>query len=79
MLARALTRAVRRCAGGLVHPAIGGLLLAVLLVGPCQAQAVRGEASMSVAGGYARLVLKLAEDVESEVSVAGTILVIRFK
>ena len=40
---------------------------------------VRGEASLNVSGGYARLVLKLAEDVESEVSMAGTILVIRFK
>lgn len=34
---------------------------------------------MAVAGGYARIVLKLAEDVESEVTQAGTILVIRFK
>ncbi|MDB5654312.1 MAG: tetratricopeptide 4 protein, partial [Tardiphaga sp.] len=30
-------------------------------------------------GGYARIVLKLAEDVDSEVTQAGTILVIRFK
>ncbi|MDB5632637.1 MAG: uncharacterized protein JWR49_1492, partial [Tardiphaga sp.] len=34
---------------------------------------------MAVSGGYARIVLKLAEDVESEVTQAGTILVIRFK
>ena len=40
---------------------------------------MKGEATLSVAGGYARLVLKLDEDVESEVTVAGTILVIRFK
>lgn len=40
---------------------------------------MKGEASLSVSGGYARLVLKLYEDVESEVGVAGTILVIRFK
>jgi len=32
-----------------------------------------------VAGGYARLVLKLADDVESEVTTAGTILVIKFR
>ena len=32
-----------------------------------------------MSGGYARLILKLDEDVESEVGVAGTILVIRFK
>nr|WP_299802994.1 tetratricopeptide repeat protein [Tardiphaga sp.] len=46
---------------------------------PARAQAVRGEATMAVTGGYARIVLKLAEDVESEVTQAGTILVIRFK
>jgi tetratricopeptide (TPR) repeat protein len=34
---------------------------------------------MAVSGGYARIVVKLAEDVESEVTQAGTILVIRFK
>ncbi len=33
----------------------------------------------SAAGGYARLVLKLDEDVDSDVSVAGSIVVIRFK
>ena len=44
-----------------------------------QTEPVRGEATFSAAGGYARLVLKLAEDVESEVSTAGSILVIRFK
>jgi hypothetical protein len=70
--ARAWTRAVRVCAG---------LLATVVLAAttPVQAQAVRGEATMAVAGGYARIVLKLAEDVESEVTQAGTILVIRFK
>lgn len=34
---------------------------------------------MGTSGGYGRIVLKLAEDVESEVTQAGTILVIRFK
>ena len=47
--------------------------------GGCQAEPVRGETTFSAAGGYARLVLKLAEDVESEVTTAGSILVIRFK
>jgi tetratricopeptide (TPR) repeat protein/outer membrane biosynthesis protein TonB len=47
--------------------------------GACRADPVKGEATFSAAGGYARLVLKLAEDVESEVSTAGSILVIRFK
>ena len=35
------------------------------------AEPVKGEATLTVAGGYARLVLKLAEDVESEVTTAG--------
>lgn len=40
---------------------------------------VKGEATFSSSGGYARLVLKLAEDVESEVFTAGSIIIIRFK
>src|ERR1700761_4715736 len=40
---------------------------------------VKGEANFSAAGGYARLVIKLADEVESEVTAAGSILVIRFK
>ncbi|WP_445489208.1 tetratricopeptide repeat protein [Rhodopseudomonas sp. RCAM05734] len=79
MLACALTRAVLRCAGGASYLSAAVLSVAVLSAQPSQAQAVRGEASLNVSGGYARLVLKLAEDVESEVSQAGTILVIRFK
>ena len=40
---------------------------------------MRGEATFTSAGGFARLVLKLAEDVESEVSTAGSIIIIHFK
>jgi tetratricopeptide (TPR) repeat protein len=47
--------------------------------GACRADPIKGEATFVAANGYARLVLKLAEDVESEVSTAGSILVIRFK
>lgn len=43
-----------------------------------QADPVKGDATFSAAGGYARLVLKLAEDVNSEVVTAGSIIVIRF-
>ena len=43
------------------------------------ADAIKGEATFAAAGGYARLVLKLAEDVDSEVTAAGSIIVIRFK
>ncbi|MEA2895463.1 MAG: hypothetical protein QOJ84_1078, partial [Bradyrhizobium sp.] len=67
----------RRC---LSACAVFGLfLLASLFSGACQAQPVKGEAIFSAAGGYARLVLKLDEDVDSDVSVAGSIVVIRFK
>jgi len=40
---------------------------------------VKGEAVLSEAGGYARLVIKLADVVDSEVTAAGSIVVIRFK
>ena len=50
------------------------------MASPCRADdPVRGEATFSASGGYARLVLKLAEDVESEVVTAGSIVIIRFK
>lgn len=42
------------------------------------ADAVRGEASFSAGGGFARLIIKLGEDVPSEVTTAGSILIIRF-
>lgn len=45
----------------------------------CDTDPVKGEATFSATGGYARLVLKLADDVDSEVTTAGNILVIRFK
>ena len=44
-----------------------------------QADAVRGEATLAAAGGYARLIIKLAEDVDSQVTAAGSIVVIRFR
>src|ERR1700722_1895865 len=43
------------------------------------AEPIKGDATFSASGGYARLVLKLAEDVESEVVTAGSSIVIRFK
>ncbi len=59
--------------------AAGLILIGSTLSGVCQTQPIRGEATLSTAGGYARLVFKLGEDVESDVTTAGTILVIRFK
>src|SRR5207244_12696384 len=52
----------------------------LMLASPCRAEdPVKGEATFSSSGGYARLILKLAEDVESEVMTAGSAIVIRFK
>src|SRR5437667_1775066 len=39
---------------------------------------VKGEATFAAADGYARLVFKLAADVGTEVTTAGSILIIRF-
>src|SRR6516165_10107738 len=80
---RALSRSVRRWHDGFRR---SRLLAAALIVSglgfaaPCRAaDAVKGEATFSAAKGYARLVLKLAEDVPSEVVTAGSIVVIRFE
>lgn len=43
------------------------------------ADPVKGEATLTAQPGYARLVLKFQEDVPTEVTVAGAILVIQFK
>src|SRR5882724_9432227 len=71
--ARAWT--VRRCLG----LAAGLTLIVLMFPGVGRAQPVKGDATFSASGGYARLVLKLAEDVGAEVTTAGTIIVIRFK
>src|SRR5882757_2570286 len=73
--ARACARAVRRCLAAVLCLVAGLLVVAA----DAQAQPVKGEATFSASDGYARLVLKLDEDVDSEVSVAGSIVVIRFK
>src|SRR5229473_898882 len=78
-LGRACARTVQRCLGAPSRLAAGLILIGLTFSGACQADPVKGEATFSAAGGYARLVLKLAEDVESEVTAAGSILVIRFK
>src|SRR3954464_13208264 len=74
--ARALARRLSR------HVRAAPLLAASLLIGftaPVRAaDAIRGEATFSASGGFARLVIKLGEDVPSEVTTAGSILVIRF-
>lgn len=66
--------AVSRCAGVAVVLSLStGFSLSAF------AQNVKGTAALSTSGGYARIVLKLAEDVESEVSQAGSVLIVRFK
>jgi hypothetical protein len=64
---------------GVLAAALAALAAVSTLSGPAHAQAVKGDASFSASGGFARLILKLDEDVDSEVMVAGSILVIRFK
>jgi len=65
--------------------AVGGVLLAAALIvaapdpASSQNRPVKGTAVLAQDAGFARLVIKLDEDVESEVVVAGTVLVIRFK
>lgn len=74
--ARALARGLSR------HARTAALLAACLVLGlapPARAaDPIRGEATFSAGGGFARLVIKLGEDVPSEVSTAGSILIIRF-
>ncbi|PYF00165.1 outer membrane biosynthesis protein TonB [Rhodopseudomonas faecalis] len=58
----------------------GALLLGTLAPATSQNnRPIRGEAVLSAEGGYARLVIKLEEDVDSEVLLAGSVMVIRFK
>ncbi|WP_338690862.1 tetratricopeptide repeat protein [Bradyrhizobium sp. 26S5] len=74
-LGRAWARTARLCLFAT------GLALTILTYSPAARaeDPVPGEAAFSAANGFARLVLKLKEDVESEVTAAGTIIVIRFK
>lgn len=71
-VARGLSRHFRRAT----------VLTTCVLIGLAQparaADPIRGEATFSASGGFARLVIKLGEDVPSEVTTAGSILVIRF-
>jgi len=85
---RALARAARRCLEASLNPSFGIcsaltfllVLAALTLASPSRADdPVKGEATFSASGGYARLTLKLAEDVESEVTTAGSVIIIRFK
>ncbi len=67
----------------IVLPAVVGLLLPALMLAPnaahAQTQAVRGEASVITSGGYARLIIRTAADVESQVRMTSGILVVQFR
>jgi tetratricopeptide (TPR) repeat protein len=78
-LGRAGARTLQRGASRPSSLAAGLILIAMMFSGASQAEPVKGEASFSAGGGYARLVFKLAEDVDTEVIAAGSILVVRFK
>src|SRR6478609_8702323 len=77
---RALAWTARRCLGPALPLSLLVMFAGLMLASPCRADdPVKGEATFSASGGYARLTLKLAEDVESEVVTAGSVIVIRFK
>jgi tetratricopeptide (TPR) repeat protein len=78
-LGRACARAARHCLFGSSWCGAGLIVAGLMLPGICKADPVKGEASFSAGGGYARLVFTLAEDVESEVVTAGSIIIVRFK
>jgi hypothetical protein len=58
--------------------AIAAVMLGCALVAPAVAQGVKGDASLSRPGDYARLVIKLHRQVEAEVRTSGMILVVKF-
>src|ERR1700753_1598593 len=79
-LGRACARTLQRCLGEPSWLAAGLILIGLAFPGVAQAaEPIKGDATFSASDGYARLVLKLSEDVESEVVTAGSIIVIRFK
>ncbi|HKU07688.1 MAG TPA: tetratricopeptide repeat protein [Bradyrhizobium sp.] len=86
-LARRDFRSLRRAAAGIARCCRHGLLpvaLALSIAGAAtsafaQGEPVRGEAVLQANAGFARLIIRLAEDVESQVVAAGQIIVIRFK
>src|SRR6187401_3558073 len=74
-------RTIRRAANACVRVAIVVGFAAWVMAGaaPLQAQAVKGDVSVSTKDGYTRIIVKLAEEVESTVRVAGGIVVVTFK
>lgn len=75
---RAFGRIVRTRA--LLRAALSVTLMAAALAWPGRAFAdpVQGEATLTQEAGYARLLLRFAEEVPTEVSMAGAIMIVRF-
>jgi tetratricopeptide (TPR) repeat protein len=70
----------RRCLDFASSLSVFLVFAGLMIASPCRADdPVKGEATFQASGGYARLTLKLAEDVESEVTTAGSVILIRFK
>ncbi|MEZ5766080.1 MAG: tetratricopeptide repeat protein [Xanthobacteraceae bacterium] len=73
------------CARAFLHACRGvkslalALLIAASLCKPAMADAVRGTATLSKPGDYARLVIKLQQRVDAEVTTSGSIVIIRFR
>lgn len=78
-LRRAAAGIARCCRRGLVAAVLAGAMAGVATPVLAQGEPVRGEATLQAGSGYARLIIKLAEDVDSQVTAAGQIVVIRFK
>ena len=71
-----------RLCHGLQPPALAlAVALSCLFIGTqfARAEPVRGEATLTAQSGYARMVLQFQEDIPTEVTVAGAILVIQFR
>ena len=74
-----MRKPLRLC--GAARLAVALLLPALLLAAPrpAAAQGMRGEASVTTTGGYGRLVIRFAAEVESQVRLSGGVLIVQFK
>src|SRR3984885_15637627 len=77
--AQAIPHGLARCSRAAAGLLCGTLACLAFSAPELAAEPVKAEATISSAGGYARLVIKFSEDVGSEVVTAGSIIVIRFE
>src|SRR5215212_10293921 len=78
-LSRACARIARGWPNRVAMLAAGLMLAGSASPALSQVDRIKGEATLTAAGGYARLIIKLADDVDSQVTAAGSIVVIRFR